>query len=165
MLTLQLLVTLAFVAAFTFSGAVRAVVRRHVWSYYVSYGVFFASLVALSCCGELRRKHPWNIAALVCGRLHCRGGGWGHSANVWGWGHSTAPMCGDGGSGAQPVCGAGGSGAQPMCGAGGTAQHQCVGLRAEGHSQCVGLAVVGHSVSQTCGAGSGRVQCIPKVWG
>ena len=94
MLTLQLLVTLAFVAAFTFSGAVRAVVRRHVWSYYVSYGVFFASLVALSCCGELRRKHPWNIAALVRGRLRCgaagRGdglwGGWGHSANVWGWG-------------------------------------------------------------------------------
>ncbi|XP_052526749.1 protein lifeguard 1-like [Tympanuchus pallidicinctus] len=63
-LTLQLLVTLAFVAAFTFAGGVRAFVRRHVWSYYVSYGVFFASLIALSCCGELRRKHPWNIVAL-----------------------------------------------------------------------------------------------------
>ena len=113
MLTLQLLVTLAFVAAFTFSGAVRAVVRRHVWSYYVSYGVFFASLVALSCCGELRRKHPWNIAALVRGRLHCRGGD-GGTANVWGWGHSTAPMCGAGGGGAQrdPKCGDGGGGAQ-----------------------------------------------------
>ncbi|XP_031465521.1 protein lifeguard 1, partial [Phasianus colchicus] len=63
-LTLQLLVTLGFVAAFTFAGGVRSFVRRHVWSYYVSYGVFFASLIALSCCGELRRKHPWNIVAL-----------------------------------------------------------------------------------------------------
>lgn len=63
-LTLQLLVTLCFVSALTFAGAVRSAVRRHVWSYYASYAVFFCALIALSCCGELRRKHPWNLLAL-----------------------------------------------------------------------------------------------------
>uniref|UniRef100_S4RBK3 Glutamate receptor, ionotropic, N-methyl D-aspartate-associated protein 1b (glutamate binding) n=1 Tax=Petromyzon marinus TaxID=7757 RepID=S4RBK3_PETMA len=32
--------------------------------YYASYAVFFVCLIALSCCGEFRRKHPWNIITL-----------------------------------------------------------------------------------------------------
>uniref|UniRef100_A0A8D2LUU0 Glutamate ionotropic receptor NMDA type subunit associated protein 1 n=1 Tax=Varanus komodoensis TaxID=61221 RepID=A0A8D2LUU0_VARKO len=63
-LTLQLSVTFAFVAIFTFAKGVKGFVRKHVWTYYVSYAVFFISLIVLSCCGEFRRKHPWNLVAL-----------------------------------------------------------------------------------------------------
>ncbi|XP_048338597.1 protein lifeguard 1 isoform X1 [Sphaerodactylus townsendi] len=63
-LTLQLSVTFAFVAVFTFVDEVRGFVRKNVWTYYVSYAVFFISLIVLSCCGEFRRKHPWNLVAL-----------------------------------------------------------------------------------------------------
>lgn len=68
-LTLQLSVTFAFVAIFTFVKGVKGFVRQNVWTYYVSYAVFFISLIVLSCCGEFRRKHPWNLVALVGGQL------------------------------------------------------------------------------------------------
>ncbi|XDV35005.1 hypothetical protein PO909_005061 [Leuciscus waleckii] len=63
-LTVQLLVTFSFVAVFTFSTDVKVFVRRNRWTYYVSYAIFFVSLILLSCCGEFRRKHPWNLVAL-----------------------------------------------------------------------------------------------------
>uniref|UniRef100_A0A8C0KZE6 Glutamate ionotropic receptor NMDA type subunit associated protein 1 n=1 Tax=Canis lupus dingo TaxID=286419 RepID=A0A8C0KZE6_CANLU len=63
-LTLQLSVTLSTVAVFTFVGEVKGFVRENVWTYYVSYAVFFISLIVLSCCGDFRRKHPWNLVAL-----------------------------------------------------------------------------------------------------
>ncbi|EPQ07025.1 Glutamate [NMDA] receptor-associated protein 1 [Myotis brandtii] len=63
-LTVQLSVTLSTVAVFTFVKEVKGFVRENVWTYYVSYAVFFISLIALSCCGEFRRKHPWNLIAL-----------------------------------------------------------------------------------------------------
>lgn len=65
MLTIQLSVTFSFVAVFTFVKDVKGFVRKNVWTYYVSYAVFFISLIVLSCCGEFRRKHPWNLIALV----------------------------------------------------------------------------------------------------
>lgn len=64
-LTLQLSVTFAFVTVFTFVKGVRGFVQRNVWTYYVSYAVFFISLIVLSCCGDFRRKHPWNLVSLV----------------------------------------------------------------------------------------------------
>ncbi|XP_040481970.1 protein lifeguard 1 isoform X3 [Ursus maritimus] len=64
-LTLQLSVTLSTVAVFTFVGKVKGFVRENVWTYYVSYAVFFISLIVLSCCGDFRRKHPWNLIALT----------------------------------------------------------------------------------------------------
>lgn len=64
-LTLQLSVTLSTVAVFTFVGEVKGFVRANVWTYYVSYAIFFISLIVLSCCGDFRRKHPWNLVALV----------------------------------------------------------------------------------------------------
>lgn len=64
-LTLQLSVTLSTVAVFTFVGEVKGFVRENVWTYYVSYAIFFISLIVLSCCGDFRRKHPWNLVALV----------------------------------------------------------------------------------------------------
>uniref|UniRef100_A0A6I8NG48 Glutamate ionotropic receptor NMDA type subunit associated protein 1 n=1 Tax=Ornithorhynchus anatinus TaxID=9258 RepID=A0A6I8NG48_ORNAN len=63
-LTLQLSVTFSFVAIFTFVDGVKGFVQRNVWAYYVSYAIFFVSLIVLSCCGDFRRKHPWNLIAL-----------------------------------------------------------------------------------------------------
>ncbi|XP_040909827.1 glutamate receptor, ionotropic, N-methyl D-aspartate-associated protein 1a (glutamate binding) isoform X1 [Toxotes jaculatrix] len=63
-LTVQLLVTFSFVAVFTFVDDAKFFVRRNPWTYYVSYAVFFVSLIVLSCCGDFRRKHPWNLVAL-----------------------------------------------------------------------------------------------------
>ncbi|XP_026881247.1 glutamate receptor, ionotropic, N-methyl D-aspartate-associated protein 1a (glutamate binding) [Electrophorus electricus] len=63
-LTVQLTVTFSFVALFTFSNDVKLFVRQNRWTYYVSYAVFFVALIVLSCCGEFRRKHPWNLVAL-----------------------------------------------------------------------------------------------------
>ncbi|XP_062987462.1 protein lifeguard 1-like [Elgaria multicarinata webbii] len=63
-LTIQLSVTFAFVTVFTFVKDVKVFVRKNIWTYYVSYAVFFISLIMLSCCGEFRRRHPWNLIAL-----------------------------------------------------------------------------------------------------
>uniref|UniRef100_UPI00358F502B protein lifeguard 1-like isoform X2 n=1 Tax=Myxine glutinosa TaxID=7769 RepID=UPI00358F502B len=60
----QLLVTFLFVTLLRFSKDVQAYVQRSPGLYYASYGVFFACLIALSCCGNLRRKHPWNLMLL-----------------------------------------------------------------------------------------------------
>lgn len=64
-LTAQLLVTFAFVAVFTFVKEVQLYVRRNAWTYYLSYAIFFCSLITLSCCGNFRRRHPWNLVALA----------------------------------------------------------------------------------------------------
>ncbi|CAB1449671.1 unnamed protein product [Pleuronectes platessa] len=63
-LTVQLSVTFSFVAVFTFVDEAKTFVRHNPWTYYVSYAIFFVSLIVLSCCGEFRRKHPWNLIAL-----------------------------------------------------------------------------------------------------
>ncbi|KAM9404286.1 glutamate receptor, ionotropic, N-methyl D-aspartate-associated protein 1b (glutamate binding) isoform 1-T3 [Salvelinus alpinus] len=63
-LTVQLMVTFSFVAIFTFVEGIKVFVRANTWTYWVSYGVFFVSLITISCCGEFRRKHPWNLIAL-----------------------------------------------------------------------------------------------------
>uniref|UniRef100_A0A3Q3JLC6 Glutamate receptor, ionotropic, N-methyl D-aspartate-associated protein 1b (glutamate binding) n=1 Tax=Monopterus albus TaxID=43700 RepID=A0A3Q3JLC6_MONAL len=63
-LTMQLLVTFSIVAIFTFVHEAKYFVRRHPWTYYVSYAVFFIVLIVLSCCGDFCRKHLWNLVAL-----------------------------------------------------------------------------------------------------
>ncbi|XP_071324597.1 glutamate receptor, ionotropic, N-methyl D-aspartate-associated protein 1b (glutamate binding) [Trachinotus anak] len=63
-LTAQLLVTFAFVAVFTFVEQVKMFVLVNTWTYLVSYAVFFVSVCAISCCGSVRRRHPWNLVAL-----------------------------------------------------------------------------------------------------
>ncbi|XP_061598462.1 glutamate receptor, ionotropic, N-methyl D-aspartate-associated protein 1a (glutamate binding) [Cololabis saira] len=63
-LTVQLMVTFSFVAVFTFVDDAKLFVRKNPWTYYVSYAIFFVSLIVLSCCGDFRRKHPWNLVAL-----------------------------------------------------------------------------------------------------
>lgn len=63
-LSAQLTVTFAFVAVFTFVDEVKRFVEVNMWTYLVSYAVFFVSVCAISCCGNLRRQHPWNLIAL-----------------------------------------------------------------------------------------------------
>ncbi|KAM4600384.1 glutamate receptor, ionotropic, N-methyl D-aspartate-associated protein 1b (glutamate binding) [Polymixia lowei] len=63
-LTVQLLVTFSFVAVFTFVEEIKIFVRTHMWTYYVSYGVFFVAIIVVTCCGNIRRRHPWNLIAL-----------------------------------------------------------------------------------------------------
>uniref|UniRef100_A0A8C2WSW7 Protein lifeguard 2 n=1 Tax=Cyclopterus lumpus TaxID=8103 RepID=A0A8C2WSW7_CYCLU len=64
-LIVQLLVTVAIVALFSFCAPVRFFIQTHPSLYMTSYLVFFATYIALSCCGELRRQFPWNIILLV----------------------------------------------------------------------------------------------------
>uniref|UniRef100_A0A3Q3E128 Glutamate receptor, ionotropic, N-methyl D-aspartate-associated protein 1b (glutamate binding) n=1 Tax=Labrus bergylta TaxID=56723 RepID=A0A3Q3E128_9LABR len=63
-LTAQLMVTFAFVAVFTFVDQVKVFVQVNTWTYLVSYGIFFVSVCVISCCGSVRRRHPWNLIAL-----------------------------------------------------------------------------------------------------
>uniref|UniRef100_A0A6Q2XKN2 Glutamate receptor, ionotropic, N-methyl D-aspartate-associated protein 1b (glutamate binding) n=1 Tax=Esox lucius TaxID=8010 RepID=A0A6Q2XKN2_ESOLU len=64
-LTVQLLVTFSFVTVFTFVESIKVFVKAHTWTYFVSYAVFFVSLISISCCGEFRRKHPWNLISIL----------------------------------------------------------------------------------------------------
>ncbi|KAM9352906.1 glutamate receptor, ionotropic, N-methyl D-aspartate-associated protein 1b (glutamate binding) [Symphorus nematophorus] len=63
-LTAQLMVTFAFVAVFTFVDEIKSFVRVNHWTYFVSFGVFLVSVCVISCCGSVRRRHPWNLVAL-----------------------------------------------------------------------------------------------------
>ncbi|XP_070691788.1 glutamate receptor, ionotropic, N-methyl D-aspartate-associated protein 1b (glutamate binding) isoform X2 [Pempheris klunzingeri] len=63
-LTAQLMVTFAFVAVFTFVDEIKQFVMVNTWTYLVSYVVFLTSVCVISCCGNLRRRHPWNLVAL-----------------------------------------------------------------------------------------------------
>nr|XP_046254667.1 glutamate receptor, ionotropic, N-methyl D-aspartate-associated protein 1b (glutamate binding) isoform X2 [Scatophagus argus] len=63
-LTAQLMVTFAFVAVFTFVEELKLFVMAYPWTYLVSYGIFFVSVCVISCCGSVRRRHPWNLVAL-----------------------------------------------------------------------------------------------------
>ncbi|XP_054639810.1 fas apoptotic inhibitory molecule 2b isoform X2 [Dunckerocampus dactyliophorus] len=64
-LMVQLFVTVAIVALFTFCAPVRFFIQTHPGLYMASYLTFFATYIALSCCGDLRRQVPWNIMLLV----------------------------------------------------------------------------------------------------
>ncbi|XP_074529961.1 fas apoptotic inhibitory molecule 2b isoform X3 [Halichoeres trimaculatus] len=64
-LMVQLLVTVGIVALFSFCAPVRFYIQTHPGLYMASYLMFFATYIALSCCGDLRRQFPWNLMLLV----------------------------------------------------------------------------------------------------
>uniref|UniRef100_W5LXT7 Transmembrane BAX inhibitor motif containing 1 n=1 Tax=Lepisosteus oculatus TaxID=7918 RepID=W5LXT7_LEPOC len=64
-LAAQLLVTVAFVAVFTFCIPVRQFVVNNSALYWVSYAVFMVTYLVLACCKGPRRRFPWNIILLV----------------------------------------------------------------------------------------------------
>ncbi|XP_056411344.1 protein lifeguard 2 [Hyla sarda] len=63
-LSLQLLVTVAFVAIFTFSDPVKDYVQANPGWYWASYAVFFTTYLVLACCSGPRRYFPWNLILL-----------------------------------------------------------------------------------------------------
>ncbi|XP_057713318.1 protein lifeguard 3-like [Corythoichthys intestinalis] len=63
-LALQLLVTTAIVAVFTFVHPVRMFVQRNQAIYWASYAVYFITHLVLVCCKGPRRKFPWNLILL-----------------------------------------------------------------------------------------------------
>ncbi|KAL1258574.1 hypothetical protein QQF64_009151 [Cirrhinus molitorella] len=63
-LSLQLAVTCGFVALFTFEPHVKLFVKQNVWTYWVGYIVFLVPYFVILCCGDFRRKHPWNLISL-----------------------------------------------------------------------------------------------------
>ncbi|KAJ8359015.1 hypothetical protein SKAU_G00155400 [Synaphobranchus kaupii] len=64
-LMIQLLVTVAIVALFTFCDSVRSYIQTHPGWYWASYIVFFATYLTLSCCAGPRRQFPWNLILLA----------------------------------------------------------------------------------------------------
>uniref|UniRef100_A0A3P8RWS8 Protein lifeguard 2 n=1 Tax=Amphiprion percula TaxID=161767 RepID=A0A3P8RWS8_AMPPE len=64
-LMIQLLVTLAIVALFTFCDPVKEYIQRNPGWYWASYVVFFVTYLTLSCCSAPRRQFPWNLILLA----------------------------------------------------------------------------------------------------
>lgn len=64
-ISVQLLITVAIIAVFTFVEPVSKYVRRNVAVYYVSYAVFIVTYLILVCCQGPRRRFPWNIILLT----------------------------------------------------------------------------------------------------
>uniref|UniRef100_A0A8C2XIY7 Protein lifeguard 2 n=1 Tax=Cyclopterus lumpus TaxID=8103 RepID=A0A8C2XIY7_CYCLU len=63
-LMIQLLVTLAIVAIFTFCDPVKDYIQSNPSWYWASYAVFFVTYLTLSCCSAPRRRFPWNLILL-----------------------------------------------------------------------------------------------------
>ncbi|XP_067870550.1 protein lifeguard 1 isoform X2 [Heterodontus francisci] len=64
-LGIQLLFTFGLVCIFTFSTDIRVYVLKTPALYYSSLGIFIFILLTLTCCGNVRRKHPWNLIFLA----------------------------------------------------------------------------------------------------
>uniref|UniRef100_A0A3P8YVI3 Protein lifeguard 2 n=1 Tax=Esox lucius TaxID=8010 RepID=A0A3P8YVI3_ESOLU len=65
-LMVQLFVTVAIVALFTFCAPVKYYIQVHRELYMCSYMMFFVTYIALNCCGEqIRRQFPWNLILLA----------------------------------------------------------------------------------------------------
>ncbi|KAI1891111.1 hypothetical protein AGOR_G00160600 [Albula goreensis] len=64
-LMIQLFVTVAIVALFTFCDPVRFYVQTHPSLYWASHIVFFGTYLTLVCCAGPRRLFPWNLILLA----------------------------------------------------------------------------------------------------
>ncbi|KAM4571621.1 protein lifeguard 2-like [Fundulus diaphanus] len=64
-LMIQLLVTFAIVALFTFCDPVKDYIQTNPGWYWASYVVFFVTYLTLSCCSVPRRRFPWNLILLA----------------------------------------------------------------------------------------------------
>uniref|UniRef100_A0A8D0JUD0 Transmembrane BAX inhibitor motif containing 1 n=1 Tax=Sus scrofa TaxID=9823 RepID=A0A8D0JUD0_PIG len=64
-ISVQLLITVAIIAIFTFVKPVSNFVRANLAVYYASYAVFLATYLTLICCQGPRRRFPWNIILLT----------------------------------------------------------------------------------------------------
>ncbi|KAK4876833.1 hypothetical protein RN001_009339 [Aquatica leii] len=63
-LMLQLLITSAIISFFLFHDGAKRFVRTNTWLIFVAFAVVFVAMIALACCGEVRRKSPANYILL-----------------------------------------------------------------------------------------------------
>lgn len=64
LLSIQLLITVAIVALFAVHDGIHGWAVKNQWFHLASFAVAFVILIAISCMGEMRRKHPHNLIAL-----------------------------------------------------------------------------------------------------
>ena len=63
-LSVQLVITFGLVLIFTLSESTKGFARSNSWLVWVAFAVTFGSIIALSCCGDLRRRFPHNFILL-----------------------------------------------------------------------------------------------------
>lgn len=63
-LMVQLSITLAFISWFLYHKPTRDFVQHNAWLFIVALIVVFVSMIALACCGEVRRRAPTNFILL-----------------------------------------------------------------------------------------------------
>ncbi|MCL4145946.1 UNVERIFIED_CONTAM: hypothetical protein GTU68_014344 [Idotea baltica] len=68
----QLTVTFGFVAVFTLSEGIQRFAAQNIWLFWVAFVMSIVCVIALSCCGSLRRKAPHNYIFLFIFTL-CEG--------------------------------------------------------------------------------------------
>lgn len=71
-LAAQLVVTFGIVAVFTFVPQVQTFAYENTALFWSAFGITFAMVILLGCCGNFRRKTPYNYIALVIFTL-CEG--------------------------------------------------------------------------------------------
>jgi len=63
-LSCQLLLTCAIISVFTFIPSARLYAQQNRWMYWVGFAATLVCLIAMACCGSVRRKFPTNIIFL-----------------------------------------------------------------------------------------------------
>lgn len=63
-LVVQLLITLSFIAWFTYHEGTKHYVRDHMGIWWAAFAIMFVCLITMACCGDVRRKAPMNFIFL-----------------------------------------------------------------------------------------------------
>lgn len=63
-LMVQLLITVSFIAWFTYHEATKHYVREHQGIWWGAFAVMIVCLITMACCGDVRRKAPMNFIFL-----------------------------------------------------------------------------------------------------
>lgn len=61
----QLLITMGFIALFTFHDGTIKWVSRYPWLIFLALGVYLVTIIAMSCCTNVRRNAPMNYIFLI----------------------------------------------------------------------------------------------------
>lgn len=64
-LTVQLSITLGFIALFMYHRGTKIWVQKHPEMFWIALGVMIVTLISMACCGSVRRKAPMNFIFLA----------------------------------------------------------------------------------------------------
>lgn len=64
-LMLQLLITAGIISFFFFNKSAKEYAQNNLWLFILAFVVVFVTMIALACCGEVRRKAPMNFILLT----------------------------------------------------------------------------------------------------